>query len=161
MQLLTEILLWFSIVSTGLMAGVYFTFSAFAMRSLDEIEAPAGMLAMQSINRVIVRSLFLPIFFLSTAACAALVVIALVDLGAPGAMPILAGGTIYVIGMFGVTLVGNVPLNNRLEATPAASPEGVEMWKLYLSRWTLWNHARTVACTLSLVLLALGLSVRI
>ena len=48
MDLLTNLLLWFSAISVGLMAGVYFTFSAFVMRSLDAIEAPAGMLAMQS-----------------------------------------------------------------------------------------------------------------
>ena len=41
------------------------------------IDAPAGMLAMQSINRIIVKTLFLPIFFASSLASAALVVLAL------------------------------------------------------------------------------------
>ena len=43
-------LLWFAIISIGLMAGVYFTFSAFVMRSLDVIEKPSGMLARTRAN---------------------------------------------------------------------------------------------------------------
>lgn len=45
----------------------------------DAIEAPAGMLAMQSINRIILKSVFLPIFFGSSLAAAALVVLMLVE----------------------------------------------------------------------------------
>ncbi len=161
MELLRIILLWFAVISVGLMAGVYFTFSTFVMRSLDAIEAPAGMIAMQSINRVILRSVFLPIFFLSTAACAILAGMALLDLSAPGAPWILIGSVLYVVGMFAVTVAGNVPLNNRLDTVSADTAEGAEMWREYLDRWTLWNHARTISCTVSLALLVLGLSVRI
>ncbi|MEL7319718.1 MAG: anthrone oxygenase family protein, partial [Pseudomonadota bacterium] len=64
---------------------------------------------------------------------------------------------VYVIGMFGVTLVGNVPLNNRLDAVDPASQEGAAMWREYLARWTPLNHARTVACTVSMALLVLSL----
>ena len=58
MEIVIDGLLWFTAISVGIMAGVYFTFSAFVMRSLDAIEAPAGMLAMQSINRIILKSVF-------------------------------------------------------------------------------------------------------
>ncbi|GAB5486514.1 MAG: hypothetical protein Pars2KO_00840 [Parasphingorhabdus sp.] len=61
--MMTTILLWFSAISVGIMAGVCFTFSVFVMRSLDAFEKPAGMIAMQSINRIIQRSLFLSLFF--------------------------------------------------------------------------------------------------
>ena len=160
MENLFNALLWFSAISVGLMAGVYFTFSAFLMRSLDAIDAPAGMIAMQSINRIIVKSSFLPIFFASSAACAGLVALALLDLAAPGATAALAGGATYVVGMFLVTVAGNVPLNNRLEATKADGPEGPDMWALYLKKWTAWNHLRTLACTVSMVLLVFAISAR-
>ena len=140
MDILPHAALWFSIVSVAIMAGVYFTFSAFVMRSLDAIEAPAGMKAMQSINRIIVKSAFLPIFFASTLVCAALAVRA---------------------SMFGVTLVGNVPLNNTLEATPAEGPEAQAIWAMYMRQWTRWNHARTLSCTASLVFLVLAMAQRI
>ncbi len=161
MEGLTNILLWVSAISVGLMAGVYFTFSAFIMRSLDAIEAPAGMLAMQSINRIIVKSSFLPIFFGSTLACAALAVIAVIDLATAGAIWMLIGGVLYVVGMFVVTVAGNVPLNNRLEAAAAGGPEGSAMWAEYMTKWTAWNHVRTLACTGSLLFLILAISERI
>lgn len=161
MESLINILLWFSAISVGIMAGVYYTFSAFVMRSLDAIEAPSGMLAMQSINRTIVRSSFLPIFFGSTLACAVLAVIAVLNLSAPGAIWTLIGSTLYVIGMFVVTVAGNVPLNNQLEATKADSPEGAEMWASYMRKWIVWNHVRTIACIVSTVMLVLAIGERI
>lgn len=161
MEILTQSLLWFSVVSVGLMAGVYFTFSAFVMRALDTIEAPAGMLAMQSINRVIVKSSFLPLFFGSTLACAVLSVLAGLDLAAPGAIWMLLGGAGYVIGMFVVTVAGNVPLNDRLEATAADGADGPAMWSTYMEKWIIWNHVRTLACTASTILLVLALIARV
>lgn len=160
MEILINLLLWFSAISVGIMAGVYFTFSAFVMRSLDAIEAPAGMLAMQSINRIIVKSSFLPIFFASTVACAALALLALLDLSASGGMWMLIGSTLYVFGMFVVTVAGNVPLNNKLEATPADGPDGAEMWRQYFAKWTVWNHVRTIACIASMIAFVLAISVR-
>ena len=160
MDTLITILLWFAAISAGIMAGIYFTFSAFVMRSLDAIDAPAGMLAMQSINRIIVKTIFLPIFFASTLACAALIVITLLEPSTSGAQPTLIGSALYVAGMFIVTVAGNVPLNNRLEATDANGPDGPAMWSLYLKTWTAWNHVRTLACTASLVFFILAISAR-
>ena len=161
MEFVIDGLLWFTAISVGIMAGVYFTFSAFVMRSLDAIDAPAGMLAMQSINRIIVKSIFLPIFFGSSLTAAALVVLSQVDRSAEGALWALTGSGLYFLGMFIVTIVGNVPLNNRLEATDAAGPDGAAMWDIYLAKWTAWNHVRTIACTASLALLIMAISVRI
>lgn len=161
MLALTNALLWFAIISVGIMAGVYFTFSAFVMRSLDAIEKPAGMIAMQSINRVILKSAFLPLFFASSAVCAVLAVLAILDLRATGAWPMLIGSAAYIVGMLLVTIAGNVPLNNRLEATAADGPEAEAMWRLYMQRWVAWNHVRTVACTLSLGLLVAALAARV
>ncbi|MFB0613857.1 anthrone oxygenase family protein [Aurantiacibacter poecillastricola] len=160
MDALNAALLWFSAVSAGIMAGVYFAFSAFVMRSLDAIAAPAGMQAMQSINRVILRSTFLPLFFLSLLACAVMAVIASLDLAAPGAVAMLIGALLYILGMFVVTVVGNVPLNNRLDATAAGSDEGAAMWREYMTRWTRWNHVRTLVCAVSLVFLVLAIVAR-
>jgi len=160
MEVIIDGLLWFSAISAGIMAGVYFTFSVFVMKSLDEIEAPAGMLAMQSINRIIVKSLFLPIFFASSLASVALVVLALIEPSTLGARWVLMGAGLYILGMFIVTIAGNVPLNNQLESTEAKGPSGAEMWSLYQARWTIWNHVRTIACTGSLILLILAIGAR-
>ena len=57
------------------------------------------------------------VFFLGTTlASLILVVIGFVRRGEPGAMAMLAGGLIYVAGMFLCTILLNVPLNNALAA---------------------------------------------
>ncbi len=160
MQMLTDILLWFSAISAGLMAGVYFTFSAFGMKSLAALEKPAGMLAMQSINRVILQSPFLPLFFASSLSCLALVIIAPIDWPSAASWPMAVGGAIYVAGMTAVTAAFNVPLNNALEAADPSTPESSAIWDNYLKVWTRWNHVRTIACTIACVLLVLAIAVR-
>ncbi|WAT17646.1 DUF1772 domain-containing protein [Aurantiacibacter sp. MUD11] len=153
MELIVDGLLWFSVLSTGIMAGVYFTFTTFAMRSFAELGDEAGMRAMQSINRVILRSPFLPLFFLSTLACAALVVLGLLGLARDDPWAMVAGAATYVLGMFAVTAAGNVPLNNQLDAADPVTEQGRAVWRDYLVRWTRLNHVRTVACCVAMVML--------
>ena len=69
---------------------------------------------MNAINVDIVRSLFMPLFLGGTLAAAALAVMAILRWGEPGAMVMLAGGVLYVVGMFVVTMVFNVPLIRRV-----------------------------------------------
>jgi uncharacterized membrane protein len=139
MEMIETSLLWFCAIGCALIGGLYFAFSAFIMRALGGIDAAAGIAAMNAINTVILRSAFMPLFFGTTLASAALVVLGGLRLGTPGADLALAGGAIYVAGMFVVTMVFNVPLNNALQRGDAAT------WREYLVTWTRWNHVRTVA----------------
>ena len=152
MQTLTTVLVWFCVLGCALLGGLYFAFSAFIMRALRE-SGMAGVTAMNAINRVILRSAFMPLFFGTTLASAALAVIALMDFDAPGAVYLLSGGLLYVIGMFLVTMLFNVPLNNALQNVTADSRTGMAIWNDYLRRWTLWNHVRTVSCLAASALL--------
>lgn len=145
-------ILWFCAVGCGLMAGVYFAFSAFVMASLARIETPAGILAMQSINDVILRSAFMPLFFGTSVAAAGVAAIALLDLSRSGAIWMLSAGILYFVGMFVCTAVFNVPLNNKLKETDSHSADGADVWDLYLRQWTRWNHVRTIASAGSSVL---------
>jgi uncharacterized membrane protein len=72
---MTTALLWFCALGCGLMAGLYFAFSVFIMSALDRLGPAAGAAAMNSINAVILRSLFMPIFLLTSLASLALSVI--------------------------------------------------------------------------------------
>jgi uncharacterized membrane protein len=68
------------------------------------------------------------------------------------------GGLLYVVGTFLVTIVFNVPLNETLATLNPESAGAVNLWHDYLSRWTAWNHVRTIsalAATASLTI-ALG-----
>lgn len=153
-------LLWFSVVACGLLAGLYFAFSAFAMTAFARIEVSAGVAAMNSINHVIQRSLFMPLFVGSSLSSLALAIIGALHLGERGACAALAGGAIYFIGMFVVTMVFNVPRNNALDASDPASAEGRALWARYVKEWTGWNHVRTLASTTALILFVIALTQR-
>ena len=75
----------------------------------------------------------------------------------PGSSWFIAGALLYVVGTFVVTILGNVPLNNRLEKVEPESDEAREVWALYLKRWVFWNHVRTLAALAGLLCLVLGL----
>jgi uncharacterized membrane protein len=154
------ILLWFAAIGCAMMAGLYFAFSAFVMTALGRIGQESGASAMQSIDRVILKSAFTPLFWATTLVALALAGLALADWGRSDAAPMLAGGLLYVLGMFGVTLVFNVPLNNALEAVDPASAEAAPVWTRYLRVWTAWNHVRTVASTAAAALFIAALLLR-
>ncbi|KWO55290.1 hypothetical protein WM28_04940 [Burkholderia ubonensis] len=158
--LVTLVLLWFSAIGCGLMAGVYFAFSTFVMTSLGRLAPAAGVAAMNAINVDIVRSPFMAVFLGTTLASLALAILALLDRSEPGAIWIVAGGAIYVLGMFVVTMAFNVPLNDALAATDASSAEGGAFWARYLRDWTVWNHARTVASAAACGLFIAALAAR-
>jgi uncharacterized membrane protein len=145
METVVTVLLWFCILGCALLGGLYFAFSAFIMRALGE-SGMAGVTAMNAINRVILRSAFIPLFFGTTLASGALAVIALVQADMPRAPYTIAGGVLYVAGMFVVTMLFNVPLNDALQKVSAESRTGTAIWNDYLRRWTRWNHVRTVSC---------------
>jgi uncharacterized membrane protein len=152
MQALVTALLWFSAIGCGLIAGLYFAFSTFIMTAFSRIDQAQGIAAMSSINSTILGSLFMPLFFGTTIASAALAVLALFRWSEPGAAAMLAGGLIYVVGMFVVTVVFNVPLNNELASAEAPASDAAAVWARYLKDWILWNHVRTVASTAAMAL---------
>lgn len=149
MQLASDILLWASAIGCGLIAGLYFAFSAVIMTALGRLDREAGRAAMNAINSTILGSLFMPLFFGTTLASAVLALLAPFRWGEPGSMFMFAGGLVYVTGMFVITMVFNVPLNNELNRDPTSEDEAAAIWARYLKDWTFWNHLRTVASTIA------------
>jgi uncharacterized membrane protein len=153
-------LLWFSAIGCGLLAGLYFAFSTFIMTAFARIGQAEGIAAMNSINVEIVRSLFMPFFLGTTLTSAVLAVVGFFRWGEAGAMAMLAGGVIYVLGMFIVTMIFNVPLNDALAAVQPSSSEAASVWARYLSDWTMWNHVRTIASTAAFALFIAAIAAR-
>jgi uncharacterized membrane protein len=146
------LLLWFSAIGSGLVAGLFFAFSTFIMTAFARIPPPHGIAAMQSFNATILRSLFMPLFFGTALTSLLLAVLALVRWGEPGTLAMLSAGILYFAGMFLSTILFNVPLNNELARVDPESAEGAAVWSRYLKDWTLWNHVRTVASTVACAL---------
>jgi uncharacterized membrane protein len=139
-------------VGSGVMAGVFFTFSNSIMSSLGKLPPQQGMDAMNHINVVIINPLFLLAFLGSGLLCLVLGGAAALQIGAPGSLLALVASVLYVAGCFGVTMLANVPLNNALAAMGSQAPGSAALWATYLTRWTLWNHVRAVACLGSTIL---------
>src|SRR5262245_39588514 len=141
-----------AITGSGLTAGIFYAFSTFVMAALARIAPDQGIAAMNSINITVINPWFFAVFFGTPVICAILGIMALIKWGEPGTALILAACLIYILGSLMVTMVFNVPLNNALAAVTSASGEGGALWTRYLSDWTLWNHVRTAAPLLSMVL---------
>lgn len=128
-----------------LMAGVFFAFSTSVMPALRRVAPGEGMQVMQTINEVILNPLFLGVF-VGTALLAVLAAALGWWQGPRGAAALLTLGALaYAIGVFGVTSVINVPMNEALARLGADSAAGHEYWQAYLRDWTFWNSVRTVA----------------
>jgi uncharacterized membrane protein len=142
----------------GLMAGVFFAFSAFVMRALARLPPEQGIAAMQSINVLAVTPLFMTTLFGTAAACLVLGIVTLLDWQRPTAVYLLSGGIVYSVGVILVTIVFNVPRNNVLAAVDPAAPDSARVWSDYVVSWTAWNHVRTVAGLLAAALLTIALT---
>ncbi len=133
------------ILGCGLMAGLFFTFSNFAMTAFAKLPDSQGNAAMQQINVAILNPWFMGIFMGTTILSLASAILAILNWGNPGSVWLLAGSLFYLVGCFLVTAACNVPLNNALAATTPDSVEGIAMWQRYLKEWVPWNHLRTFA----------------
>ena len=144
-------------VGSGMMAGLFSAFSSFMMKALSSLSDSNGIRAMQAINRLIVRPSFLLVFLGTGVLCAASVMLGWNVLG--GSLLTTTGATaIYILGCIVSTIVFNVPLNNQLEAVDPESEGGRILWTQYISKWTRWNHVRSVATLVSTFLLALTIA---
>lgn len=132
----------------GLAAGVFFAFSTFVMPALRRLEPAQGVAAMQEINVMAVTPVFMTALFGTAAICAGLASWAVVFPDGRTAAPVI-GGALYLFGTIGVTIVRNVPLNNRLAPLDPRSARAADFWAEYAARWTAWNHVRTVAALLA------------
>lgn len=140
-------------LGSGLIAGVFFAFSSFVMAGLARLPAAQGIAAMQSINATVLNTWFFTAFFGTAGVAVLAVVISIVVNGVGTASNgwSIAGAALYLIGVVGVTGLGNVPRNKALAAEVADSPSGQALWPRYLSAWTAWNHVRTAAALLATV----------
>lgn len=144
----------------GLIAGAFFAFSAFVMKALGRLPANEGIAAMQSINVVVLNPWFLTVFLGTAAACGLAVVFSLMRWQNAGSTYRLVGSVLYLVGTFLVTMICNVPLNDKLAAVNPTNPDAASVWANYLTNWTAWNHVRTVAALAAAASLILALHYR-
>ena len=150
MSLIFFILCQFSVIATGVVSGVFLTFSDFLMKSLHSVPRASGVQVMQTINRDVVPTLFMGCLLGMTAVSLLLAGMA-IHLGAGSASYwALGGASLYLFGVFGVTLVFNVPMNKRLATLPYEEGSAHQYWvDVYRPRWTRFNGVRALCAALA------------
>jgi uncharacterized membrane protein len=153
-----EILLLVSATTgAGLVGGIFFAFSNFVMPALAQQPGIDGARAMQSINVTVLNPLFFVVFFGTGLIALAVALATPLAWSAPGAILSWIAAALYLFGTLGITMVFNVPLNDRLAS---AAPESnlAQTWNHYLRDWTWWNHVRTIAALLAAALFAAAIA---
>ncbi|MCP5084528.1 MAG: DUF1772 domain-containing protein [Alphaproteobacteria bacterium] len=152
------IVLHVAIVACGLVAGVFLTFSDFVMKSLVATQGPGGIEAMQIINRKVMPTVFMVLLLGMSALAPVLGLYAYMAVPASASGWIIAGCFAYIIGVFMVTAVFNVPMNQQLEGLDNTTAAAAEYWQHYVPRWSMWNPVRTAAAAAAAVCLLVGSS---
>src|SRR5688572_10813811 len=97
--------------TTGLIAGLFYAYSCSINPGLGRLPDEAYLTAMQSINKAILN----PVFFISF--MGTLILLPLCTYlhyrqpVSPKFILLLIATALYLVGVFGVTIFGNVPLN--------------------------------------------------
>ncbi len=147
----------FAALGCGLVAGIFFAFSAFVMKALSRLPPAEGIAAMQSINVVVLNAWFMTAFLGTAAACALALIYSLFRWHEPGAAYLIAASVLYLVGTLMVTMVCNVPKNEALASVARADPDAASRWAGYVTSWTAWNHVRTAAALAAAALFGIAL----
>jgi uncharacterized membrane protein len=150
----------FAALGCGLVAGVFFAFSTFVMNALAQQPPKEGIAAMQSINITAINPPFMVALFGTAVACIFLAIFSILKWHQPGAIYLLIGSLLYLVGTVLVTIAFNVPLNDGLAKVDPSSADGANLWTSYLATWTAWNHVRTITALVAAALFTIALSYR-
>jgi uncharacterized membrane protein len=144
----------------GLVAGVFFAFSAFVMKALARLPPAQGITAMQSVNVAVLSPVFMTAMFGTAAACAALTVWSIVSWHQAYAGYLLVGSLLYLAGVVVVTGAFHEPRNKALGRVQTDSTGAAGYWSGYVAAWTAGNHVRAAAGLAAAAVLAVALTAR-
>ena len=146
-----------TVLLNALSAGFFFAWSVSVILGTKKIGDCAYLETMQSINREILNPVFFLVFFGSLIA---LVVNTYLQFdNKPVFWLVLASTLVYLIGTFGVTAFGNVPLNDALEALNITQLSSLDLKNFRIHYENSWNHyhnIRTLSGMVSFILLLIA-----
>lgn len=150
---MTTVFLLITAVLTALIAGLFYAYSCSVVLGLGKLSDTEYLKSMQSINREILN----PVFFMSFMGTAILLPVTtfLLRGDQPSFIFLLLASAAYLTRVFGVTVVGNVPLNDMLDKfdISASTADAVKQMRTsFENRWNLLNNVRTVFSVISIAL---------
>jgi len=153
-----SITLFSAVLLTGLSAGLFYAWTVSVIPGTKRVPDHVYLETMQSINRAILNPAFFLVFFGSLI----LLAISTVQHYQQGLTfwLLLAASLTYLIGTFGVTSLGNVPLNDSLdvlELSELSLDLKTRTRQQYESKWNRLHMIRTVFAMLSFLISLLGI----
>ncbi|KIP51651.1 anthrone oxygenase family protein [Leucobacter komagatae] len=147
-----------ALVANGLLAGLFFVFTAAISPGFHRVDDGTYIRAFRAINSAILNGRFLAVFFAAPIAALASVVLHVLR-GSSAATLAVAAGTVCSVLTFGITAAGNVPLNSALARAEVRSDAQRRAARQRFERpWNSRNLARTVSSTGALILFATALA---
>lgn len=160
---MADLTLIISTLMLALIAGLFYSYSCSVNPGLKQLGDSEYIAAMQSINRAILN----PMFFFSFMGTLLFLPVSLffnfTAWDSPKFLLLLAAFILYACGTFGVTIFGNVPLNDALDAfvLKNASAEEISLArKNFEIPWNNLHSIRTIASVISLLLVIVSLTIQ-
>ena len=156
---IANVILVITNITTALIAGLYYSYSCSVNPGLAKLSNAAYIESMQQINIAIQN----PVFFISFMGT-----LLLLPLSAYLSYNqadntrfyfLLAAAIIYAVGSMGVTMMGNVPLNNALAAFQLKTASDTQMEiarRAFEGPWNKLHTIRTWATVISLALVVVA-----
>ncbi len=144
-----------SLLSSGLIAGLFFGWSVSVIPGTSLVDDRAYIVTMQNINREIINPTFLASFVLTPLVLGVTAILYHRVGDSRRAWALGAAAVTYLFGVFAVTAARNVPLNDALDAFDldrATAAEAAERRTSYETPWNQWHTLRTVASVATLAL---------
>ena len=136
-------------MTTGLIAGLFYTYACSVTPGLRRTDPRAAVAAMQRINIAIQNGWF-ALSFMGSLLFTVLALLANLGGPLPVRIAILVALICYVASLV-VTFRINIPLNNRLDAAgdPAHLSDPRAVWQAFDGPWHRWNRIRAVLCVVA------------
>ncbi|MDQ8749730.1 hypothetical protein ATE49_15790 [Elizabethkingia miricola] len=155
---LQDITLILTGITTALMAGLFFSYSVSVNLGLGKLGDREYLQAMQSINREILNPIFFACFF------GALIMLPIATFqqyhnNQTTFLLLLAASLFYIAGVFGITSIFNVPLNNKLDLLDLSNSTQNSIRQIrdsFEASWNFWNTVRTFSAAISITLVIIA-----
>jgi uncharacterized membrane protein len=151
---LLSFLLVISLLGGGLLVGVHLSIASAVLDALGQPEPEQSMFVMREINDRLSGPLFILLFIVTLTAVCGVAVISYLVLESAERWWLIAGSILYVLGPFGVTMIHNSPLNQKLREADWSNAQRI--WPGYYRPARFWSLVRALLGVAAFGALAVG-----
>jgi len=144
---------------TGLSAGLCFTWANAITPGIGRLDDLSYLRSFQQMNRSIINPMFIITFF-GPSLFGIISLVSFRGASRPVFSILIVAIVIYFLGVVLVTIFGNVPLNNTLDATELSSANRADLKALrdlFEVKWNRLHVIRTISAAVSFLLLLISL----